>query len=162
MQSHTQILLALLAYAAALGLFLIEIFVPGGVLGIIGSLLLVYALWILFHLDQGALALVLMGLTAVYLVLTFRYGIRRLAHRVVLGPHIESGQSPSLKVGTRGTTLTALRPAGMGLFEGRRLDVVANGAFVEAGVAIEVLESTPQRIVVKPARSDEDVPDAQA
>jgi membrane-bound serine protease (ClpP class) len=53
-------------------------------------------------------------------------------------------------VGLRGTAQTALRPAGIGLFGDRRLDVVTEGEFVEAGAPIVVQQVAGARIVVAP------------
>ena len=57
--------------------------------------------------------------------------------------------SPEL-VGKEGIALTALRPAGIGEFDGERLDVVSEGGFIQAGVKIKIVFSQGMRIVVKP------------
>ncbi len=53
-------------------------------------------------------------------------------------------------IGLRGVAVTALRPAGIGLFEDRRLDVVSRGDFLDAGTRIEVAEAHGNRVVVVP------------
>ena len=53
-------------------------------------------------------------------------------------------------VGKEGKTLTALRPAGAAEIEGRRLDVVTDGVFVEAGRPVRVVSVEGARIVVAP------------
>lgn len=53
-------------------------------------------------------------------------------------------------VNKEGTTLTALRPAGAVDIEGRRLDVVTDGVFVEAGRPVRVVSVEGARIVVAP------------
>jgi len=52
-------------------------------------------------------------------------------------------------VGHAGVAETALRPTGKALVDGRRYDVVSEGDFVEQGAAIEVVEVTGARIVVR-------------
>ena len=51
--------------------------------------------------------------------------------------------------GKEGVTLTALRPAGAAEIEGRRLDVVTDGVFVEAGRPVRVISVEGARIVRK-------------
>ena len=52
-------------------------------------------------------------------------------------------------VGRAGVADTALRPTGKVLIDGRRLDVVSSGAFIEAGSAVEVLAVDGARIIVQ-------------
>jgi membrane-bound serine protease (ClpP class) len=53
-------------------------------------------------------------------------------------------------VGKEGSTITQLRPAGAVEIEGRRLDVVTDGVFVEAGQLVRVVSVEGARIVVAP------------
>jgi membrane-bound serine protease (ClpP class) len=48
-----------------------------------------------------------------------------------------------------GRTLTPLRPAGTAELGGRRVDVVSEGDFLEAGEAVEVLRRDGNRVVVR-------------
>lgn len=63
-------------------------------------------------------------------------------------------------VGTTGTAGSDLRPAGIALIDGRRVNVVARGAFVAKGTAIVVAETHGSRIVVdvapEPPNANED------
>ena len=54
-------------------------------------------------------------------------------------------------VGKTGTTLTQLHPAGAARIDGERLDVVTSGEFIEAGVAVRIVEARGSRIVVQKA-----------
>jgi membrane-bound serine protease (ClpP class) len=45
--------------------------------------------------------------------------------------------------------VTPLHPAGIGLFDGRRLNVVTRGEFVDRGQTIVVAEARGNRIVVE-------------
>lgn len=58
----------------------------------------------------------------------------------------------SVEVGMRGVAITLLRPSGIGVFEGKRLDVIARGDFIEQGAEIVIAEVHGNRIVVD--RSD--------
>jgi membrane-bound serine protease (ClpP class) len=48
-----------------------------------------------------------------------------------------------------GTTLTPLRPSGKALIEDKEYDVVAQGAFINKGVEVKVVEVEGARIVVR-------------
>lgn len=48
-----------------------------------------------------------------------------------------------------GTTTTVLRPAGMGEFDGVKLNVVSDGEFIAAGETVRVIAVEGNRIVVK-------------
>jgi len=52
-------------------------------------------------------------------------------------------------VGKHGTTVSPLRPAGIAEFGGERVDVVSEGAFIDAGQSIDVLRVDGNRIVVR-------------
>ena len=54
-------------------------------------------------------------------------------------------------VGKSGTTTSVLRPAGIGDFDGVRLNVVTEGGFIEKDMPIEIVRVDGSRIVVRPA-----------
>jgi membrane-bound serine protease (ClpP class) len=58
-------------------------------------------------------------------------------------------------VGRRGVAVTDLRPAGVGRFEGERIDIVAEEGWLTAGTAIEIVRSEGYRHVVRSADSTE-------
>ena len=66
-------------------------------------------------------------------------------------------------VGERGLTLSVLRPAGLVEIDGRRVDVVTDGEWVEPGVAVVVTEVEGNRVVVEPedAASSAGGPDSE-
>lgn len=56
-----------------------------------------------------------------------------------------------VEVGAVGQALSALRPSGIGVFGESRFDVVADGEFIEQGLAIRVTGVSGSRITVEPA-----------
>jgi membrane-bound serine protease (ClpP class) len=54
--------------------------------------------------------------------------------------------------GREGIAVTILRPAGTGEFDGQRLDVVSEGAFIDRGVKIRIIRTEGRRIVVEPVK----------
>ena len=55
-------------------------------------------------------------------------------------------------IGKRGQTRSVLRPAGIGDFDGVRLNVVTEGDYIESGRAVEIVSVEGARIVVKAVR----------
>ena len=64
------------------------------------------------------------------------------------------------QLGRSGITLSPLRPAGIAQIDGSRVDVVSDGAFIEAGAHIEVTRVEGNRVVVRerPDSSDRSIP----
>jgi len=82
-----------------------------------------------------------------------------LLNRVVLQPDLamDGAAFPSVTeanewsdlVGREGVAMTTLRPAGRAQFGDRFVDVVAEGAYIDAGATVAVIEATGNRVVVK-------------
>ena len=53
-------------------------------------------------------------------------------------------------VGAEGVAITSLRPAGVGLFEGERVDVVSDSEWIEEGTPIRISRAEGYRHVVRP------------
>lgn len=56
-------------------------------------------------------------------------------------------------VGRRGVAVTDLRPAGVGRFDGERIDIVAEEGWLAAGTAIEIVRAEGYRHVVRSAET---------
>ena len=70
-----------------------------------------------------------------------------LATALAGGGRSDSDQIPL--TGIVGRSLSPLRPAGIALLSGRRVDVVSDGEFIEPDQAIEVVRDEGNRVVVK-------------
>jgi membrane-bound serine protease (ClpP class) len=58
-------------------------------------------------------------------------------------------------IGLEGVATTNLRPTGTGDFQGRKIDVVADGAFITKGSAIRITDAEGFRIVVRQITEEE-------
>jgi membrane-bound serine protease (ClpP class) len=58
-------------------------------------------------------------------------------------------------VGRRGSALTDLRPAGVGRFDGERVDIVAEEGWIPSGTAIEIVRAEGYRHVVRAVEARE-------
>ena len=157
-----------LLVVAGVILIVVEIFViPGfGIAGILGilsiSAAIVLALLGRFPTTEDvsrALAVLattlLFFFVAAYFLVRHLPGAGRLAgiflretEEAALG-YVSAPPRPEL-VGSVGSALSDLRPAGIGLFGDERLDVVSEGGFVEAGARIRILRAEGYRFVVRP------------
>ncbi len=79
-----------------------------------------------------------------------------LASRMILQTDLGSGpaygsapESDRNWLGKHGQTLSTLRPAGIAMIEGARVDVVSEGEMIEAGERIQVMRVDGNRIVVR-------------
>ncbi|MFH1732431.1 MAG: NfeD family protein, partial [Planctomycetota bacterium] len=59
-------------------------------------------------------------------------------------------------VGKRGVAVTPLKPSGKASFGGKRITVLADGEYVDAGSPVEVVEARGAKVVVATVREDED------
>lgn len=154
-------------------LVLVEILVvPGfGIAGIAGGVALVGGL---FMTQIGSLptqqdftrAAAVLSTTVVLVVLTTWAFLRtlprnwRLRRSGVLLPestdrdegYISASVRPDLE-GARGVAITALRPAGMGLFGDERVDVVSESEWIEEGTPIRILSAEGYRHIVRAVKS---------
>ena len=124
-----------------------EIFIPGGILGILGSVAWISAAvvgWRSFPEPWNmlsAFSLLFVG------ILTFIVWIRyfpksRIGKSLSLADSTEDFKSHTtdddFPVGTAGEAVSTLRPSGIAKFEGKRVDVVADGEWIEAGQAVKI------------------------
>lgn len=133
-----------------------EIFVPGGILGIFGSIAWISAAvvgWKNFPEPWNmisALALFVCG------ILTFVVWIRYfpkspVGRSLALSENLNASkahQDEGLAVGLEGRALSTLRPSGIAEFEGKRVDVVADGEWIEAGQPVKISSTSGGHISV--------------
>lgn len=135
-------------------LLLLELFVPGGILGVLGGISILYGCLKAFSL--GALwGFAALGLSVVVTLVMVRTFLKsRAAKRLVLSGEEQrtwKGQDTSLAdfLGKQGRTTSLLRPAGLAEIDGERVDVVSDSEFLDAGVLVQVVEVEGNRVVVE-------------
>jgi membrane-bound serine protease (ClpP class) len=163
-----EILLVLLG----LVLLAVELFViPGfGITGILGILALIAGLT-LSLVGAGATAEIVIGAitrVAVSLLVALAASVallrflpklpfgRQLILQTGLGADTGYASAPESDrqwLGKQGTAVSPLRPAGIADIDGKRVDVVSQGEWIDAGAAITVIRVDGNRIVVRHART---------
>lgn len=138
----------------------LEIVVPGGVLGIIGFAALLSSLLMVAPSLTGMLysILIALGVAIIGMVIMLKFFSKKLNvfNKMVLSDatDTESGYVSNVNrtelLGKVAITATALRPSGTAMYEGERLDVVSEGAFIPNNTEVEIIEVEGVRIVVRP------------
>lgn len=150
---------SILLFVIGFGLLIAEIFLPGGIVGIVGGGLMIAGL-----LGAGASVthmaysiLVAMVVAAIGMVVVMKFFGKKLhmLNKLVLrdATTTEEGYVSNVNridlIGRQGITQTQLRPAGVMDIEKERLDVVSDGRFIEKGKTVEVVKVEGSRIVVR-------------
>ena len=140
-------------------LILAEVFIPGGIAGAIGALALIVAMGLgiaIFPAPWGilsAIAIVVFG--GIFLLMWVQMFPRsRAGKRIALqasDADCKSSAPPSNSLlGVTGEALTALRPGGIALIDGKRRDVLAEGGnWIAAGSNVRVAAIRENNLVVR-------------
>lgn len=140
------------------GLIIVEVFLPGfGLPGISGLVLIaVGVLLAAMHFGISvAVAVLLVTVAVLAVVITFvlrhasKGGMNRSRLFLSDREELHAGKDMQVLVGKFGRTLSVLRPAGIGEFDGVRLNVVTEGGFIDKGSRIEIVSVDGSRIVVR-------------
>lgn len=136
-------------------LLLAETVLPGLVAGILGVLCLIGGVMVGYQEFGVAIGNWILLSTLVALLIGFmlwvkyfptsRFG-RLYASEGVVG---EIGTERPELVGQSGVAHTALRPAGVAIIGGQRVDVVTEGAMIERGDSVNVVAVEGMRVVVR-------------
>lgn len=139
-------------------LIVVEVFLPGfGLPGISGIVLVgvgtVLAASHFGTLTAVGILLVIIAILAVLVSCVLRSaangGVSRSKLFLSEKEDMHDQSDMQVLVGKTGKTRTVLRPAGIGDFDGVRLNVVTEGDFIENGVPIEIIRVDGSRIVVR-------------
>lgn len=159
-------LLQAILLTLGLVMLLVEVFAPGfGVAGITGIILFVVGIILTAETIVEALImfLILLFVMAIVIMFVIRSATKgRLSRKLVLKESISkkkgfSGvEDMNVFLNKKGKALTMLRPAGIGQFDGVRLDVVTSGAYIEEEAKIKITEVIGRRIVVERIESEEE------
>ncbi len=152
-------------FVFGIALMLVEAFMPGfgifGVSGLIATILSIVlaASEVIMGMYMLLASLVLAG---VFSVFAFRYFSRRGALRhIILGEEEKSalGYVAPLDqrelTGRKGIAVTSLRPSGAAEIEGKRIDVVSEGSYIEDGTAIIVDRVEGARVIVRREKNND-------
>jgi membrane-bound serine protease (ClpP class) len=138
-------------------LLLIELFTPGfGLAGISGVLLLIfgcYLAYIKLNLFWGILTSLISLLAVIGFFKIFSHSFIwkkiRLDSRQSKDTGFSAGSDLSHFLDKNGVTLSALRPSGIAIIDGKRLDVIAESLFIEKDTKVKVIKVEGNKVIVK-------------
>ena len=135
-----------------------EIILPsGGILSIVALGVFGYSLFIVFNEISMIIGFSFVAADLILIPVLVIVGLKLLARSpVTLRKTLSrkegvSSQSSELEsyVGTQGNAVTDLRPAGIAVINGKRVDVVTRGEYLEKDSAIIVTAVTGNQIIVR-------------
>lgn len=136
-------------------LLVLETILPGLIAGTIGFACLAAAVYLAYERAGNAVGnYVLLGVLAaliVGIILWLKYFPNSRLARPLISRRTVGGigtERPEL-LGKTGTAHTNLRPSGIALIEGKRVDVVTEGALIEKDAAIKVVGIEGLRVIVR-------------
>jgi membrane-bound ClpP family serine protease len=160
------ILVALLQLAGA-AVIIAELFLPSaGVLSIIAVGLIGYSIYIVFTAISETAGAVLIGIDMILLPVAVIVGIKLIARSpLTLKTSLSRAggvisQSPELEtyLDARGQAVSDLRPSGIAVINGRRLDVTTRGEYIERGADVYVSAVRGNQIIVRQTKPKIETP----
>lgn len=144
-------------------LMILEVFLPGFGLPGISGLVLIGAGVVIAAIAHGMLIavvilLVVIALLALVVSWVMRSASKGNCHSEIFlkdKDDLDNREDMQVLVGKVGRTTSVLRPAGIGDFDGVRLNVVTEGGFIERDMPIEIVSVDGTRIVVRARRENE-------
>jgi membrane-bound serine protease (ClpP class) len=136
----------------------VEFYLPSLVLGSIGAVLMLFATVIYYgstgNRDQTIVVFcveVVLGIGVGYA--SIKYFPRTTLGRKMILAKMQTGTSAPVDrekdwIGREGVAQTVLRPAGMAVISGQRLDVEAESGMIESGSPIKIVAVYKNRLVV--------------
>ncbi|MDZ5470939.1 nodulation protein NfeD (plasmid) [Bacillus sp. 31A1R] len=149
----------LILFVLGIGLMVLELFIPGGIAGIIGFISILASLFLATDniVHMGISILISIGISILASILMVKVFGKKMKFfkKIILtdSTNTESGyvsnKTRTDLIGVEGYTLTALRPSGTILIEDERIDVVSEGSFIEKNTRVKVVKAEGSRIVVR-------------
>ncbi|EMS78982.1 NfeD family protein [Desulfotignum phosphitoxidans] len=153
----TSYLFPILLQVLGLMVIVVEIFVPSlGILAVTAAGILFYSLYLVFTTISFTAGMVFLGVDILMIPFILVLGFKALGasslslHKKLSSREGVSSQAPDLVSwkGKKGEAITDLRPSGTVMIEGKRLDAVTDGEYVDAGTPVVVTLVSGNRIVV--------------
>ncbi len=141
-----------------IALIFAELFVPGGVLGTVGAIMVIWALTLMTDTFIGLLLAILVSFTIIGIVIYILIKIipkERMRNTLILSSSLNKDEgyisSKDLQsyTGKVGIAESTLRPTGKAKIEGRILDVVSEDKLIEKGKMVKVTYVDGTKVLVR-------------
>jgi membrane-bound serine protease (ClpP class) len=152
----------LIIFLIVVGMLLLvsETFMPGGILGTIGFILVAIGIVITYREHGSTTGNIVLVVSVVSTLLLVIIGLKvfpktRLGKMVILDSDVskENGYNSSVAnldglVGMTGSVVTDLRPAGIAMIDDKRVDVISEGGYITSGESIKVIRIDGNKVLV--------------
>jgi len=155
---NDSLFLPIILQLAGVVVIIAEIIIPsGGILSIAALGVFGYSLFIVFNEISMTIGFAFVAADLILIPVLVIVGLKLLARspatlrKTLSRKEGVSSQSSELEsyVGTQGNAVTDLRPAGIAVINGKRVDVVTRGEYLEKDSAIIVTAVTGNQIIVR-------------
>ncbi len=150
---------AIILFIVGIILIIAELFLPGGILGILGFGGVIGSLYIasgnFVHMTISLVISFAVAITASILLVKVFGKRMNIFKKLILrdSTNTESGYVSNVSrnelVGAEGVALTTLRPSGTAVINEERLDVVSEGVYITKGQKVKVVKVEGSRIIVR-------------
>jgi len=149
---------AFLLLAVGLLLIFLEFYIPGAILGIIGSILVLASIFLFASAtDSPLLTLVYIIGTGVCVVLLIKFTLWRIVHAK---PEFSIYSNKDQKnyvastydksaIGKQGVVLSDLKPGGYILIEGKQHQAISLSGYLAKGIEVTVVSGDGESLIVK-------------
>ncbi|MGM9950708.1 MAG: nodulation protein NfeD [Lysinibacillus sp.] len=138
---------------------ILEFFVPGGIVGILGGAMIIISLLFagasVTHMAYSIIIAMFIAVIGMVILMKFFGKKMHVFNKLVLrdATTTEEGYVSNMNridlIGRIGEAVTPLRPAGVILIDKERIDAVSEGSFINKGSQVEVIKVEGSRIVVR-------------
>lgn len=141
-----------------IALIFAELFVPGGVLGTVGAIMVIWALTLMTDTFIGLLLAILVSFTIIGIIIYILIKIipkEKMRNTLILSSSLNKDEgyisSKDLQnyTGKVGIAESTLRPTGKAKIEGRILDVVSEDKLIEKGKMVKVTYVDGTKVLVR-------------
>ncbi|MCF6314523.1 MAG: hypothetical protein L3J39_18890 [Verrucomicrobiales bacterium] len=136
---------------------LLELFLPGGIVGAVGALCLLAAIVVTFNrygVNAGiltSLAILILSCIALYYWMKNFEKLPGMKRFILTQSSEQSSLSADRQslLNQSGRTLTDLGPSGKAMIDGKKLDVVAQSGYIDRDTSVTVIKANGHQIIVR-------------
>jgi membrane-bound ClpP family serine protease len=143
-----------------------EVFLPGGVLGVIGSVLMlasVYFAYKAYSVLGGAVALTALGIitfvlfkSAMKLAPKTSFGKALFLQNTKKGESVSNGEIEQF-IGKDAVVVSNLRPSGIVKIDGRRYNAITQGSYIEKRAVVRVISGRNSQLGVEKVQKSSEI-----
>lgn len=143
-----EILLVFLGYFLGLTLLISEVFLPGAIMGLTGSVIMVYCIYRSFEINM-LIGLVQLAVTLAVVPASVVIALKKMRQKEVILGQLEESAGLRALVGKICDVYTDLKPSGFIELNGERFAARAIVGYIEKGVKVKVVDVDGKTLIVE-------------